>query len=453
MFSVNPHANNVDLTTSTGLKLFERATVGTKAKHNLTNDMDKAEEFMTNLKCDARKFCYGPVTTSASIQVVGNQEGADVINILTDYSKIQKDRIIETAGVIWGCEFNDDNSHNFTCANSDDADENELRARSAMLGTYLENSLTEEGKKSLDNHSKSFLYTNTDGNSVSDGLTMLFIILNLIMPSTKASINNKRSELMNMDPAKYNGDILKMTTRMETLKASIENDSGTEYGDFAIHLFAACEKSKVKGFSDYVSRLRSDWETEDETGTDDEIVRKLTKKWNNECSKPGAKQSSSSSKDSDTAKMLVLLTALVNKSENSNSGNNERRGKRDQTSTSIAEWRKTKSHGDSIYKDGKQYYWCEQHQDGKGLYVTHHPKDHNKPIGKWEHTDRSRNVKSTSTGSSQESKPAAGSSDTKLQLSEKMKAALTSKGLSGSDADDLIKGLQQSTSSDGTDFW
>ena len=448
---VNPFANPIDLTTTVGQKQYDKATKGTPKKHDLTNNMEKAEEFLVSLKSDCRRFCYGPVTTKAEIQIEGHAAGTDIIDLLTDHSRVSKERVIETAGVIWGCTFEPDNTHDFVCVDSIDVDINQLRSKSAMLGTHLENSLTEDGKTALNNHSHLFTYANTDDNDVLDGLTMIHIILNLIMPTAKASGNNKRAELMTMDPSKFDGDITKMITRMQTLKAAIENDSGNPYPDFIMHLFTACAKSKVEDFASYASRIRSDWEADDDAGTDDQILRKLTKKWNNISTAPEAtKPSSKSTAETNNAKLLVLLTALVNKTDGAgNSSNNfDRRGKRD-VQSSIAEWRKTKSHGDSIFKDGKMYYWCEQHQEGKGLYVTHHPKDHGKKITEWEHTDRSRNVKSQGSNSN----GGGASTDGKLHLSDKMKAALTSQGINGADADSLINGLQESTSGSTVDFW
>ena len=449
------------LSTSAGIKLYDKATAGTKKKYDLTNDMEKAEEFMTCLKSDCRRFCFGSVTTSAEIQVVGHAAGVDIVDLLSDYAKVPRSRLIETAGVKWGCEFDDEsNEHDFTCTDSNVAEDNEWRARSAMLGAYLENSLDEEGKTSLANYSHLFTYVNTDGNNINDGLTMVHVILNKIMPTTRALISNKRAELMYMNPSKFGGDISKMTTRMQTLKAAIENDSGTHYADFAIHMFSACEQSNSKEFVDFAKDLRSKWETGDDEITDDTIVRQLLKKWNNvSIAKPGAaKQTGASAKDDNTSKMLVLLTALVNQQADggSNSSNFNRRGQRDgqrDHQSSIAEWRKTKSHGESIFKDGKMYYWCEQHQEGKGLYVTHHPKDHGKKITAWEHTDRSRNVQSSKPAPANQSETGGSLSDKKLQLSDKMKAALTSQGISGTDAESLIKGLQDSNSDGAVDFW
>ena len=132
---------------------------------------------MTKLKVDSRKFCFGPVTTHAEIQVAGDQEGTDLTNLLIDYSKITRDRVIETGGIIFGCEFDANGTHDRTCVVSNDDDVNALRFRNSMLGFYLANSLTSDEQKTLDNYSNEYLYTNTDGNSVSDGITVLHIIL------------------------------------------------------------------------------------------------------------------------------------------------------------------------------------------------------------------------------------------------------------------------------------
>ena len=65
--SLNPLATTIDLTTAHGIKQYDKATKGTVTKIDLTNDPEAAEAFMTKLKVDSRKFCFGPVTTHAEI--------------------------------------------------------------------------------------------------------------------------------------------------------------------------------------------------------------------------------------------------------------------------------------------------------------------------------------------------------------------------------------------------
>ena len=130
----------------------------------------------------------------------------------------------------------------------------------------------------------------------------------------------------------------------------------------------------------------------------------LNAKWNNVCV--------STQKDAPDPKYLALHSALthnvqalsqkVQTMQLSNGGSGSETSKSSSgtgtfTHHDIAEWRKKKNLGDEVTKDGKHYYWCDQHLDGNGLYVTHHPLDHGKHPRDWEHTKR--NGKSSSGGS------------------------------------------------------
>ena len=48
-------------------------------------------------------------------------------------------------------------------------------------------------------------------------------------------------------------------------------------------------------------------------------------------------------------------------------------------SVDIATWQMTKTFGDSVFKDGKQFHWCPHHKyNGRydGLCITHPPEKH-----------------------------------------------------------------------------
>ena len=125
-----------------------------------------------------------------------------------------------------------------------------------------------------------------------------------------------------------------------------------------------------------------------------------------------------------------------NASSNNTPNENKNKGNRQQ----ISEWRKSKTFGEEVFKDEKQYYWCPKHQDGKGLYVTHHPLDHGKQPREWSHTRKKGSEPATS----------GNEGDKKLQLAESMKAALTSNGFSNEKADSLLSSLKNNN---GVDFW
>ena len=100
-------------------------------------------------------------------------------------------------------------------------------------------------------------------------------------------ISNKKAQLIGMHPGKFGGDVSAMITKMQTLKSSIENESGRNYDDFILHLFSACEKSTNDNFQKFAGNLRSDWESDNlvEGTTDSKLVDMLVTKWNNESSK------------------------------------------------------------------------------------------------------------------------------------------------------------------------
>ncbi len=56
-----------------------------------------------------------------------------------------------------------------------------------------------------------------------------------------------------------------------------------------------------------------------------------------------------------------------------NNGNNSGGTKKYQ----VEEWM-TKKTDNQVLSNGKPWWWCTYHNDGKGMYVLHHPNDHSK---------------------------------------------------------------------------
>jgi hypothetical protein len=241
------------------------------------------------------------------------------------------------------------------------------------------------------------------------------------------------------------------------LKTSIEAESKKMHSNFELHLFNACVKSTNVPFREYAEGLMENWET-DSAGAPknkSEIVNRLITKWNNLCTAKPSKAGGKTPKVEEKAQYLALFTALMTsvkglseqvqslqKSNGSNgsTGNQSNGYRSGNPGNDIAEWRKTKNLGDEVIKDGKQYYWCQKHQNGAGLYVTHHPLDHGNHPKDWEHTRRHKEATGNNTQSDQKS----------LQLSDSMKAALTSNGITNEAAESLITSLKDQSS---TDFW
>ena len=445
-FSLNPFASAIDLTTANGQKMYAKATTGSSAKFDLTNDATNAENFKQLIDEASKRFCWSTGIEDIPVEWDINGDITRTIDIMKDFRTVTLAELVTAIGLRFDCVFADD-VHDFRIVNTADADENLTRLRTVMVAEWILDSLSDDGRKALQNNAKYFKYKNTDGSTVNNRATILLLVLQKIMPSTKVGVTTKKSLLMSMDPSKHNQDVGAMIVEMETLKTRIEAETGKEYDDFMLHLFTACCKSTNSSFCKFATDLKSEWET-DKPGspsTESAVINLLNAKWNNVCV--------STQKDTGDPKYLALLTALttnvqalsqkVQTMQLSNGGSGSEKSKSGNfTRHDIAEWRKKKNLGDEVTKDGKHYYWCAQHLDGNGLYVTHHPLDHGKHPRDWEHTKR--NGKSSSAGGS------GNDSSSKLQLNETMKAALTSSGLSAEKAESLLTSLQKEN---GLDFW
>ncbi len=451
MVVLNPYARLLDLTDTGDGKLFKTATTGSKTKFDLTNDPTSAESFKILMEEASNEFAWGQGVNAHPVEWNDDGEVTRTVHLLKDFRKVTIAEVVRGSGVRFGCTFDADNDdiHDFTMTDTDDNLDNIVRVKLTMIGLWLKNSLSEEGLKAINNDKDKFEYTNTDFTVATDGAALLVIILKKIMPTTKVGVSIMKTELMTMTPASFNGDITKMITKMQTLKHGIESEAGNKYDDFLLHLFRACAASSHKKFADFSQSLRDQWES-DMLADDSEtaIVDKLSSKWNNECRQ--GQQTPGAASESNDPKLLALFTALttnvqtlseqVKAMQTKNGGSNTNNSSKERKNQlgNIADWRKSKELGDSVFKDGKHYYWCKNHNDGKGLYVTHHPDDHGLHPSKWTHTQRS--------GKSDQS-----SESSKLQLSEKMQAALTSSGISADQAKELLKNLGDSSST--PDFW
>jgi hypothetical protein len=457
----SPYAGNIDPSTDRGSKLWNRATKGSEKKFNLSNKRREANKMKQAIDKAYEDYCWGTAVNDLPIEWNNAGDVTRSVDIMTNFRELNVQQVCIGTGQRFDCQFDADEIHrDFNVVDTLDQNEIALRVRAAMIGQWLLNSLSNKGMKFIRNHASKYQYRNTDGNVVNDGATILLLILKKIMPSTKVGLTIKRTSLMDMKPSQYDEDIGEMLNQMHTLKTEIEAESGKEYEDFILHVFRACELSKNDRFKAFVTKKRDEWDTDESEEDEPEILSKLHVKWNNICAENGSdvdkktKSDSTSSKDSTSGdpKFVALVTALtstisglseqVHNMQKKN-GINSGTGQKNTSSTShlIAEWRKSKTLGDEVQKDNKTYFWCPHHQDGKGLYVTHHPLDHGKPPREWQHT-RKGGKNSSSAGTQNQT-----SESTKLQLSNTMKAALTTNGMSDEKAEEFISSLQ------GTDFW
>jgi hypothetical protein len=449
MVVLNPFAATIDLETESGKKLWKQATTGITPKISLTKK--DADRIRFGLSEAATKYNWSATVTQLPVEWddEGNNRVTETKNVLEEHSKISIEEAITAGGYRFGSSFENatgNSKHDFTVSDNEEPSTSQIRVKSCMIAEFLMNSFTDEAKRSILVHRKRFEYTTTDGSVVNDGVAMLLICLKTTNPNTKVGISNLKSYLSKVSPDQHNGDIAIMINAMEQRKQEIE-EKGGRHDDFLLNIFDACEKSKNNGFVKFAANLRDKWESDKSEGEDFDlqtILQQLTTKWNN----ISQRVPSSGNSDPPDAKFMALTTeisSLKTEIQNMQKSNGSGRGNFGNRNP-IAPWRFEKTFGDSINKDGKTWYWCPRHAEGKGMYVTHHPDDHGKSFQERRNKrdKEAQNKLNSSTGNNNNT-----SSSTRLQLSDKMQAALTSRGFTKDQTDAIMKDIN----SDGPDFW
>ena len=135
------------------------------------------------------------------------------------------------------------------------------------------------------------------------------------------------------------------------------------------------------------------------------------------------------------AKFVLLTNAVAN--DNKGKGGSSGPGK----GMFAEEWQFV-NEGDSKLVKGKTWWWCSQHNDGKGMYVRHPPSDH----AEWLRCKNSDSERYISPDNRKSSPPDPNNSDTPsapttlpastLELGSELKQVLASFGMSDNDADE-----------------
>ena len=110
---------------------------------------------------------------------------------MKDFRTVTLAELVTAIGQRFDCVFVDDD-HDFRIVNTNNAAENlTCLVRSVMVAEWILDSLSDDGRKTLRNNAKYFEYKNTDGSTVNDGATILLLVLQKIMPSTKVGVTTK----------------------------------------------------------------------------------------------------------------------------------------------------------------------------------------------------------------------------------------------------------------------
>jgi hypothetical protein len=413
-FSANPFNGDINPTNSNGLKLYQAGTAAREEASKVSATITKSKTFLEAMRDDATKFGWGMLISNI---------GDNNHQILHDFKDINLKMVRLSMNPIFFDRTNTTTLPPEKKPNMFDIDPATVpgdkaiffqRVRANMIGQRIYNSLDKISLASLKLKENLYLWKTAGGEEFYDGVTMLQILVEKVKPSTRVGRVALKDKIRNSKLANFSHNVCDMLDHMNDNYNEIVR-SGGSHEDMVMDLFSALLTSKNDIFNQFIQRIKDDWETKQDISIE-ELTTLATEKFNNMSEQ---KQWDSTASKSPTAKIVALATQVEELQKKLNSATSKSdTSKKPTTFLEVAEWRKTKSFGNSVTKDGRDWHWCSiKHNNGKGMYVTHREEDHgnfrrNKPKSS-----------SNSEDSNKENKP----TNKSMTLSDNLKAAMVTK--------------------------
>jgi hypothetical protein len=411
-FSANPFNGNINPTNSNGLKLYQAGTASRPDTSKVTATITKSKAFLDAMRDDATKFGWGMLISNI---------GPDNLQILHDFKGITLKMVRLSMNPIFYSRTNNTTVPPEKKPDMFDIDPSTQpldkiiffnRVRANMIGQRIYNSLDSTSLASLKLKENLYLWKTASGEEFYDGVTMLQILVEKVKPSTRVGRVALKDKIRNSKLANFNHNVCDMLDHMNDNYNEIIR-SGGSHEDMVMDLYSALLTSKNDIFNSFIQRSKDDWETKQDISIE-ELTTLATEKFNNMSEQ---RQWDSSASKSDSSKIVALATQVEELQKKlSHAKGKPEVPKKPTPFLEVAEWRKTKSFGPSVTKDGRDWHWCSiKHNNGKGMYVTHREEDHG---------NFRRNKPKDSTTADTKSKDQTNKT---MTLSDNLKAAMVSK--------------------------
>ena len=489
----HPFDGDIDLSTATGIKLFNKALEVDSDATRLVVSVENQEQIMTKLKSRSQKFRMNKFlrmpTTGTGVPVVvrSTRAGHEInynifgghVKMLEDHTKISLEQVTAYACYNWG-------TNGQTCAvisplsigevDFDNLIENipeekeqarlqsklQYRIRSEMMAGLIQGVIHEDSwDLYTTSEDSTFIFETDEGDTKVDGFVLLKKILMDIQPEIVVDVQDKEKLLESLTLEKCGNNVQTLTRTMEKTWNEIKRiKPGTnDESRFLTQLFRALKTSTNDDFIRSVKNMGDLWIKSDPSITAIRVAADAnqyyktlvnTNEWN---------------KMSEDKTKLIALTTKVNelskknqqlesKLKSSSEGDSKKKsGKAEKSNSSGGvqqskltpeqlkvqmEWRAVKK-GNTCSRDGAEWVWCGigHGPEGKGLYM---PKGHDHE--KWAVNKKERDAKFAEKRGQKDKvcndnscKTDSGGNAKKLALSKHLTSALTTQiGISDADA-------------------
>lgn len=484
--STHPLDGDIDLSTSAGIKAFNSAIQIDGSFTKLELSVTNANAILAKIKskvADCRMFKFFKIPTNGTGVPEVTEDGVLVAlngfteykDLLTNHNSVEFEEVQAFACYNWGgnlaerevtlpLELRAINPEEIP----DGVDEiteldrlkrkQQYRIRSEMLTGIIKAVLTDDDYKLfVDTEEADIIFVSDDGDRKVDGFALFKKAMEETQPEVVIETIDKERQLESMTVAQAGNNIQVLTRTMESLYKDIKKANPGHYDvdRYMSHLFRALLTAKNDDFNSSIRQIRNKWMIKKSSIKPSDLIKEANvlfknidtlKEWN-------ALSESDKKILALTSKVETLQTKL-NETKKAAGAAKAGDQKKDETKSDAdkrnAEWEKqkawrTKKAGKTLKKDGKDWVWCEHHNEGKGMYMPEgHVHSEWKKEREQKNADkkarRSKRQKDGATAPSTSSSTATG----KLTLAKHLVEALTTQvGVSEADAkklaDDILK--------------
>jgi len=439
VFVLNPFEGNVNPGSSNGQKLYLAATqFDLKESERTVVTIENGREVLDLFSELSSKFGWSPLITGIEIDIEGTKETLD---LLTHYKILTLESMQEHALKYYSAETLTSVPTPLKTTDIDPSttDGHKVyfyqRVRSKMISKAIEAHIAKKSFKALLLEKADFCWKDPNGTLNHDGPTMLWKVLRSCHPDTVVGFEDNKNIIEQATLAKYNNNVIDMLTDMQENFDYIIANRGS-HDDFLRHIYKALLSGQNAVFNAFIQREKDKWHIGKGLKVG-ELVACAKQKYNNmkgEWTRPDPKD----------AKITALTTEVNKLKESYGQSSKSSTGTDGGASTAgastssdkdtipgtmnLERWRTVKKE-QTITRDGKTWHWCPHHKlkdKFDGLYMPHKPEDHD--VWKKKKDERRAEAKANKSDGGGSSGNGGDTSNRRMQLSEKMRAALATIG-------------------------
>ena len=306
-----------------------------------------------------------------------DDDNGNLKDILREYTLLNTENISDAAALRWP-------NPEPAFANQRDVDQyTDKQVKASVIGSYINESLTDEAKNQLRADQNLFEVEDVDGCPYFDGPSYYWKIAELVDPDNGHLIENVRRQLRSLTVKDHGFSIIKMLAEFKNLKRRINELGGTyDMDDQFLDFWDSMKTMKEKRFAQYVVQEKDRFRklARANRGNVDDYIRDMTSK--QVAMEADGEWNKMSPEDAMVMALVTMMdtpkqTPKSNEPTTSKDLTPEERLKRYESR--IPEWKKVPpkdGEPTTLEKNDKTYHWCTKCRLEKGMWALHNTEEH-----------------------------------------------------------------------------